>query len=233
MSRMFAKGHRFFAVPQALIHIAAELSAKQLWLLLWLHSEAQRRSSNELRYTNKDVAAALQAHHTNVGQMRSALVDAGLLQLQKADRDRFTYVLLDPETGSPIDQPAIPGEEGNWNKVPTVSPQAAAAETTAAPETVLEKSAPIASLTELSTEALKSQYKSLSEKTPEEVEVNAQIRQCRKDPQRTEDLKARRAALEGVRRQKKDSIRLELTARGEFQTQVEADIGLQTNAIGL
>lgn len=227
MSRMFAKGHRFFSVPQSLIHVVSELSAKQLWLLLWLHSEAQRRSSNELRYTNKEVADALQAHHTNVGEMRSALINAGLLLDQKRDHGKFTYTLLDPGTGVPIDEPAVAEDEGNWNELPTVAPGAAEVSAAPASEPVHdEEPATLTSLVDMSAEDLKKRYESLSDRSPEEVDISAQIRLYRNDVNRTAELKEKRAALEVLRRQEKDCIRQELETRGEVRAPGECEVGL-------
>jgi len=110
MSKMYQRGHRFIAMQQSVLNIEGgkNLSGKTWTFLYWLNAEAQRRSSNRLLYSNGAVAAAIGVHAVNVPDLRSALVRTNLLKAEKTGRDGYTYILLDPTTASPIDEPVRP-----------------------------------------------------------------------------------------------------------------------------
>lgn len=58
---------------------------------------------------------------------------------------------------------------------------------------------------------LEAVWRSYGEKSPEEEAISLELRTCRKDKQRTEELKEKRAALETLRKEAKDKAKAEYT----------------------
>lgn len=57
-------------------------------------------------------------------------------------------------------------------------------------------------------DAARKVWESFDVKTEEEIALSADLRSCRKDPERAAELKAQRAALEAERKAKKDAAKV-------------------------
>lgn len=71
---------------------------------------------------------------------------------------------------------------------------------------------------------LETVWRAYGEKSPEEEAISLELRSCRKDKQRTEELKEKRAALESLRKEAKDRAKAEYTAeRAKGNAKAQAD----------
>jgi len=85
-----------FQIPHALDKWLNSVSSEELKLLLLVHSEAERTSRSEVPLSTDQICQRTGVHKTNIGKVRRALVDYGLLLTRKVGRN-YLYIVTDPD----------------------------------------------------------------------------------------------------------------------------------------
>ena len=97
----FSRGLSYYQVPHALDESLSYIKSAELKLLLYVQSEAERRSRSKIVLTGTDIAKATGIHPTSVGEARKGLVTVGLLVAEKRGAN-WTYVVCDPRDRTPV-----------------------------------------------------------------------------------------------------------------------------------
>ena len=122
MSNVFGKGTApFYSVPQFLITsgLLSSLSAGAIKLYQLILFTAQKRTSTELELSNLDIRREAGLSPNTIRRARTKLKEGGLVDLKLTSGGRFTYVILNPLTGSPLPNPRSP-PRGNSSATPSI-----------------------------------------------------------------------------------------------------------------
>lgn len=109
MSNVFSKGTApFYSVPQFLISsgLLRSLSAGALKLYQLLLFTAQHKTRVELELSNLEIREQAGLSPNTIRRARTKLKEFGLVDLKQTLGDRYTYVILNPLTGSPLPRPS-------------------------------------------------------------------------------------------------------------------------------
>jgi hypothetical protein len=100
-------GTLFFPVPQALISSGdlGKLSAGAIKLYLFLLFAAQKWTRVELEISNAEIREQAALSPNTIRRARTELKEVGLVDLKHVSGGRYTYVILDPVTRSPLPRP--------------------------------------------------------------------------------------------------------------------------------
>jgi hypothetical protein len=123
MSNVFSKGTApFYSVPQFLITsgLLKELSAGALKLYQLLLFTAQKRTKVELEMSNLEIRNQADLSPNTIRRGRTKLKEVGLVDLKQISGGRYTYVILNPLTGSPLPHPRSP-QGGNSPAIPSMA----------------------------------------------------------------------------------------------------------------
>ncbi len=111
MSNVFSKGTApYYSVPQFLIDsgLLGRLSAGALRLYQLLLFTAQQKTRVELELSNFEIHKRAGLSPNTIRRARTKLKEFGLVDLRQSSGDRYTYVILNPLTGSPLPRPGSP-----------------------------------------------------------------------------------------------------------------------------
>jgi hypothetical protein len=107
VSNVFPRGTPFYPVPQSLIAsgLLKNLSpgAEKLYqLLLFI---AQKRTRIQFELSNLEIRREAGLSPNTIRRARTELKEVGLVDLKQTSGGRYTYVILDPATRSPLPRP--------------------------------------------------------------------------------------------------------------------------------
>lgn len=108
MSNVFGKGTApFYSVPQFLIDsgLLKTLSAGASHLYQLLLYTAQKRTRVELELSNPQIRDQAGLSPNTIRRARTKLKEIGLIELKQTPGGRYTYVVLNPLTCSPLPPP--------------------------------------------------------------------------------------------------------------------------------
>jgi DNA-binding transcriptional ArsR family regulator len=124
VSNVFVKGTApFYSVPQALVSSGKlknlrEGAHKLYQLILYT---AQQRTRVAVELSNRGIRELAGLSPNTVRRARTELSEAGLVDLKQVPGGRYTYVILNPLTGSPLPHPRSQ-PVGNTQSTPSTPP---------------------------------------------------------------------------------------------------------------